>query len=176
MWFSVVAPDAMPCRGDSRWKATCLQPTSAPLLHDHTPHRPHNTTIPPCDQPSFFSLKQENNLRHHGWRSHDYVDPDTETKCDSCFAWSDHLILCTEVITHAEGSQKLSEIQPFSRCEVPAMMVRTSFVQTRCATKQVVRLLWKLRVLRETAAFRRTRGNHPPLQRAPLPAAEVLKL
>ena len=48
--------------------------------------------------------------------------------------------------------------------------------QSRCATKQVVRLLEKLRVLKETAAFRRTRGNHAQLQRVPLPAAEVLKL
>ena len=37
MRFGVVAHDAMPCRGDSRWKATCLQSTSVP------PARPHST-------------------------------------------------------------------------------------------------------------------------------------
>ena len=47
--------------------------------------------------------------------------------------------------------------------------------QTRCAIKQVVRLLEKLRVLKETAAFRRTRGNHVRLQKASSPAAEKLK-
>ena len=36
----------------------------------------------------------------------------------------------TQLSGHASGgSQMLSEIQPNSRCEVPAMMVRTSFVK-----------------------------------------------
>ena len=140
-----------------------------------SPLRPHEAPFPPCDQPSFFGLLQENNLQHHGWRSHDYVDPHTETKCDSCFAWSEHLILCAEVITQVEGRRNSQNIHRFmmrSSCDDGSNIDR----QTRCAVKQVVRLLWKLRVLRETAAFRRTRGNHTQFQRGPSPAAEVLKL
>ena len=44
-WCGVVAHDATPSRGDSRWKATCLPCTSVPLPHydalhsDRTKHR-----------------------------------------------------------------------------------------------------------------------------------------
>ena len=128
-WCGVVAHDATPSRGYSRWKATCLPCTSVPLPHydalhsDRTKHRSLRVISHP-----FCGLQQENNLLHHGWRSHVYVDPDTETKCDSCCASSEHLILCAEVITQVEGRRN-SQRYTVLRCEVPAVMVRTSTVK-----------------------------------------------
>ena len=46
-----------------------------------SPLRPHEAPFPPCDQPPFWCyLQQKNNLQHHGRRSYDTVDPDTEIK------------------------------------------------------------------------------------------------
>ena len=104
MWFGVVAHDAVPCRGDSRWKATCLQSTSVP------PARPHSTPTAQRDEESVPSATvlvptptEKNSLHHRGSRSHDDVDTDTESKCDSRCASLENQVLCVAVITKAEG-------------------------------------------------------------------------
>ena len=123
MWFGVVA-------GDSRCKATCLTSTSVPVPHDHT-----------RDQPLFWChLHKKNNLHHHGGQCHDYVDPDTKSKCDSFRPSFGHPILCIEVLTQAEGSgnsQKLHHVVMRSSCDDGLNIVR----HTRCATKQIARLV-----------------------------------
>ena len=89
-------------------------------------------------------------------------------KCDFGCASSEHLILCVEVVTQVEdrrNSQRYTHFLMRNSCDNGLSIVR----QTRCATKQVVRLLEKLRGSKETAAFRRTRGKHAQLQRAPSP-------
>ena len=76
------------------------------LMHDHTPHRPHNATSPQCHQPPFWcqlQQKKKTSLHHHGSRSHDDVDTDTESKCDSRCASLENQVLCVAVITKAEG-------------------------------------------------------------------------
>ena len=113
MWCGVVAYDAAPSRGDSRWKATCLPCTSVPLPHydahhsDCTKHR----SLRADSHPS--SVQQKNNLQHHGRRSHDIVDPDTRLKCDFGCASSEHLILCVEVTTQTEGRRSSEKYTQF---------------------------------------------------------------
>ena len=46
---------------------------------------------------------EKNSLHHHGSRSHDDVDTDTESKCDTGCASLENHVLCVAVIPKAEG-------------------------------------------------------------------------
>ena len=49
---------------------------------------------PLCDHPTFWChLQQRNNLHHHGWQRHNNVDPDSDSKCDSCCASFEHAMM-----------------------------------------------------------------------------------
>ena len=116
---------------------------------------------------STATSNRTNNLHHHGWQLHDYVDPDTESKCDSRCASFEHLILCVGVITQAEGRRN-SQNCTMSWCEIPAMMVWTSFVI--CAVQQ-----------NKSLDFSRECDSHTwqprsiVKKKAPAPAAKVQK-
>ena len=144
----------------------CLQSTSAP------PARPHSTPTAQRDEPSERSAtdlcansnRKKNSLHHHGSRSHDDVDTDTESKCDTRCASLENQVLCLAVIPKAEGHKNCQKYTFFLQQKTS---LHFRHVALPCAKN--------LRILRESVAFRRTRGDHAQLQKAPSTVTEVLK-
>ena len=110
MWFGVVAHDAMPCRGDSRWKATCLQSTSVP------PARPHSTPNAQRDEPSVPSAtvlvptpteKQAFTITDREVMTTWILTPNQSATL-AAHPW--RIRFCIAVTTKAEGHKKFSEV------------------------------------------------------------------
>ena len=77
-----------------------LCPSCTTTLHtDRTTRR----ALRAISHRSGANSNRKNSLHHHGSRSHDDVDTDTESKCDSRCASLENQVICVAGITKAEG-------------------------------------------------------------------------
>ena len=114
MRFGVVAHDAMPFVSP-----IYLCPSCTTTLHsDRTTRR----ALRAISHRSLCQLEQKkNSLHHHGSRSHDDVDTDTESKCDTRCASLENHLLCLAVIPKAEGQKSFQKYTFFATKDVAAL-------------------------------------------------------
>ena len=94
---------------DGRQRVSHTRPSLSRTATLSTPTARSTVSLRAISHPSSVTSNRKTTLSTTDGEAMDTVDPDTETKCDSCCASSEHLILCVEVITQAvdrRNSQK----------------------------------------------------------------------